>query len=90
MNRKFIILSDFGLDEEREAHNNLWTIEALKKKNGVEGTFTPNPHFVYDEWVKIADFDTFISFNGKHESQVVQNSIELGGFRSVNKIRKPN
>ena len=49
----------------------------------------------YDEngdvsYSDIADFDTFISFDGKHESQIVENAIEQGSFRSVNKIRKPN
>lgn len=43
-----------------------------------------------DSYIKIADFDTFLSMNGKHESQVVQNAIEQGQFRSVNKIRKPD
>ena len=42
------------------------------------------------KYIKIADFDTFISMNGKHESQIVQNAVEQGQFRSVNKIRKPN
>lgn len=73
---KFIIVSDFGKDINEAAHNNFWTIEA---KNGDS-----------DEWTKIADFDTFLSFNGKHESQIVQNPVELGQFRSVNKIRKPD
>lgn len=38
----------------------------------------------------IGEFDTFVSFNGKRDSQVVQNAVENGSFRSVNKIRKPN
>lgn len=38
----------------------------------------------------IGEFDTFISFNGVHDSQLVQNTVERGSFRSVNKIRKPN
>ena len=38
----------------------------------------------------IARFDSFISFNGTRESQIMQNAIENGSFRSVNKIRKPN
>ena len=38
----------------------------------------------------IAEFDTFISFNGSQDSQIVQNAVEKGSFRSVNKIKKPN
>jgi len=38
----------------------------------------------------IADFDSFISMNGSHNSQVVKNAIENGSFRSVNKIKDPN
>lgn len=68
------------------AESSMWSILAEKGvKTG--STFTDNPEF---ELVKIADFDTFLSFNGRHESQVVQNAIEQGQFRSVNKIRKPN
>lgn len=40
-------------------------------------------------YVKIADFDSFISINGVSDSQVVENAIEQGSFRSVNKIIKP-
>lgn len=61
--------------EEVEAIAGEWSIYA-EGKNGQD--------------VKIADFDTFLSLNGKHESQVVQNAIEQGQFRSVNKIRKPD
>lgn len=38
----------------------------------------------------IGEFDTFISFNGVRDAQLVQNAVEGGSFRSVNKIRKPN
>ena len=89
MNSQFILISDFGSDFS-VAHNNLWTIEYLKEKSGVRGTIDNNAEFVFDDWVKIADFDSFISLNGKHESQIVQNAIEQGQFRSANKIRKPN
>ena len=41
-------------------------------------------------YVSICDFDSFISFNGSHDSQVVQNAVEQGSFRSVNKVKKPN
>ena len=82
MDNRFIIVSDFGTNKEREAHNNLWTIEVEKP--------SLNEMEAFSEWQQIADFDTFISFNGKHESQIVQNAIEEGAFRSVNKIRKPN
>lgn len=58
-----------------------WTILAEKKSK--ESTFGK-------QIIDIADFDTFLSMNGKHESQVVQNAIEKGKFRSVNKIRKPD
>lgn len=43
-----------------------------------------------DDYETIAKFDSFISFNGSRESQIVQNAIEKGSFRSVNKIQKPN
>jgi len=43
-----------------------------------------------ESYVSIGEFDTFISFNGSRDSQVVQNAVEQGSFRSVNKIRKPN
>ena len=43
-----------------------------------------------DDYETIAKFDSFISFNGSRESQIVQNAIENGSFRSVNKIQKPN
>lgn len=41
-------------------------------------------------YTSICDFDSFISFNGSHDTQVVQNAVENGSFRSVNKIKKPN
>lgn len=40
-------------------------------------------------YVKIADFDSFISMNGVSDSQIVENAIEQGSFRSVNKVIKP-
>ena len=40
-------------------------------------------------YVKIADFDSFISMNGVSDSQIVENAIEQGSFRSVNKIIRP-
>jgi len=43
-----------------------------------------------DKYETIARFDSFVSFNGSRESQVMQNAIESGSFRSVNKVRKPN
>lgn len=43
-----------------------------------------------DKYEKIARFDSFISFNGSRSEQIVQNAIENGSFRSVNKIQKPN
>ena len=49
---------------------------------------------IFDEdagkWEKIASFDSCLSVNGVHDSQIVQNVIESSTFRSVNKIRKPN
>ena len=38
----------------------------------------------------IAEFDSFVSFQGNHSSQIVKNAIENGSFRSVNKIKSPN
>lgn len=38
----------------------------------------------------IGEFDSFLSFNGVHDTQLVQNAVEKGSFRSVNKIRKPD
>lgn len=89
MDSNFILISDFDSDFN-PAHNNLWTVEYLKEQSGVRGTFTGDIEFLFDEWIKVADFDSFISLNGKHESQIVQNAIEQGQFRSANKIRKPN
>lgn len=43
-----------------------------------------------DKYETIARFDSFVSFNGSRESQIMQNAIENGSFRSVNKVRKPN
>ena len=43
-----------------------------------------------DKYETIARFDSFVSFNGSRESQIMQNAIESGSFRSVNKVRKPN
>lgn len=43
-----------------------------------------------NKYETIARFDSFISFNGSREEQIMQNAIESGSFRSVNKIRKPN
>lgn len=42
------------------------------------------------DYESIAEFDSFISFNGSHDSQVVKNAVENGSFRSVNKIRNPD
>jgi len=42
------------------------------------------------DWEKIASFDSCISVNGVHDSQIVQNTIESSTFRSVNKVRKPS
>lgn len=42
------------------------------------------------DYESIAEFDSFVSFNGTHDSQVVKNSVENGSFRSVNKIRNPD
>lgn len=42
------------------------------------------------DYESIAEFDSFVSFNGSHESQVVRNAVENGSFRSVNKIRNPD
>ena len=43
-----------------------------------------------DKYEMIARFDSFISFNGNRKSRIVQNAIEKGSFRSVNKIQEPN
>lgn len=43
-----------------------------------------------NKYETIARFDSFVSFNGSREAQIMQNAIENGSFRSVNKIRKPN
>ena len=42
-----------------------------------------------ENWIKIADFDSFVSMNGVYDSQIVENSIEKGSFRSVNKVARP-
>lgn len=43
-----------------------------------------------DKYETIARFDSFISFNGTRDSKIVQNAIENGSFRAVNKIHNPN
>jgi hypothetical protein len=43
-----------------------------------------------EEWVDIASFDSFISMNGVHDSQIVENAVEKGSFRSANKIIQPS
>lgn len=43
-----------------------------------------------ENYQTIAEFDSFISFQGSHDSQIVKNAIEQGSFRSVNKIKSPN
>lgn len=55
-------------------------------KDAIAGIFQQ----VGSDYETIAEFDSFISFNGTHESQVVKNAIENGSFRSVNKIRNPD
>lgn len=40
-------------------------------------------------WVNIASFESFISLNGQSNSQIVENAVEQGSFRSVNKLNKP-
>lgn len=65
----------------RTAEN--WTTNV---QNAVSGIFQ-EPQ---DKYEKIARFDSFISFNGSRSEQIVQNAIENGSFRSVNKIQKPN
>lgn len=65
----------------RTAEN--WT---TKVQDAVSGIFQ-EPQ---DKYEKIARFDSFISFNGSRSEQIVQNAIENGSFRSVNKIQKPN
>lgn len=37
----------------------------------------------------IAKFDSFVSFNGSRNTEIVQNAIEMGSFRTVNKIQRP-
>ena len=44
---------------------------------------------VDSDYVTIAEFDSFISFNGVQDAQIVQNAVEQGSFRSVNKVKKP-
>lgn len=43
-----------------------------------------------ETYVSIGEFDSFVSFNGTRDSQVVQNAVENGSFRSVNKVKKPS
>lgn len=42
-----------------------------------------------EEWIDIAEFDSFISFNGVRDSQLVENAVEKGSFRTANKIIQP-
>lgn len=62
-------------------------------KNDIKwGQETISGFFQYTESSSedIAEFDSFISVNGSHNSQIVKNAIENGTFRSVNKIKDPN
>lgn len=60
-----------------------WT---TKVQDAVAGIFQGSQ----DKYETIARFDSFISFNGNRKSRIVQNAIEKGSFRSVNKIQEPN
>lgn len=64
-----------------------------KIKNGIKWVQESIAGFFQEtqpDMIDIAEFDSFISFNGSHKSQIVKNAIENGAFRSVNKIREPN
>lgn len=43
-----------------------------------------------EDWIDIANFDSFVSLNGNYDSQIVENVVEEGSFRSCNKINKPS
>lgn len=58
--------------------------------NWVQDTVAGLFQNIDNSYTSICDFDSFISFNGSHDTQVVQNAVEQGSFRSVNKIKKPN
>lgn len=71
----------------------LWQIKSQVKNafNNLQNQIMDYFGIKRDEsYESIGEFDTFISFNGSRDSQVVQNAVENGSFRSVNKIRKPN
>ena len=65
-----------------------WATSAVQ--NTMESFFGGQSDKKKELYETIGEFDTFVSFNGVRDSQVVQNAIESGAFRSVNKIRKPN
>lgn len=43
-----------------------------------------------ENYESVAEFDSCISVNGTHDSQIIQNTIEKGSFRAVNKQQKPD
>lgn len=70
--------------------DNIWT--SFKKK--IKESISSVRNLIWgseddSSWLDIGDFDSFISINGSKSSQIVENAVEGGSFRSVNKINKP-
>lgn len=70
--------------------SNVWT----KFKKQIKDSISSVRNLIWGStndtnWMDIGDFDSFISINGSKSSQIVENAVEGGSFRSVNKINKP-
>lgn len=81
--------SDDWIIELKQQISDVINIATTKIQDGIAELFGKDKDKGREIYETIGEFDTFLSFNGVHDSQLVQNAIEGGSFRSVNKIRKP-
>ena len=63
-----------------------WDIQYNNPTNWIQRSTSD---ITWDENWQSLDFDTVIEINGVQESSVVTHPVETGGFRAVNKVRKP-
>lgn len=61
--------------------------KTVKMVQGALSSIFPTNDSNYED---LCNFDSFISMNGQHDSEIVKNVIEKGSFRSVNKIKNPD
>lgn len=79
--------------ETEQESDNVITKTIDKVKSGIKWAQESVAGFfqkTFPDMEDIAEFDSFISFNGSHSSNIVKNAIERGAFRSVNKIKDPD